>query len=300
MTNTAETDEREDLLDPEFLRKIEQLSLVSKKIFSGRFRGERRSAKRGSSVEFADYRNYSVGDDFRRVDWNVYARLEKLFLKLFVEEEELNIYVLIDTSRSMDFGDPKKILYARRVAAALSYIALCNFDRVGIAALSADKAAILKPKRGKQSAVALFQHLNAIESTGQTKLAESIRDFSLRTTQPGLAVVISDFFDEEYAKGLDALLSRKFEVILLHLLDVSEVEPPMVGDLALIDSETQSRREITITPSLLRSYKRNLEDFCAGLEEYAARHGCSYLRITNRTPFEDLILSYMRRRGMVK
>ena len=139
----------EPLLTPDFLRKIEMLSLVAKRLYPGQMRGDRRSTKRGSSVEFADYRNYTIGDDFRRVDWNVYARLEKLFLKLFVEEEDLHVYVLIDASSSMGFGDPAKLLYSKRIAAALSYIALSNLDRVGLSSLSGPTAAILSPKRGK-------------------------------------------------------------------------------------------------------------------------------------------------------
>lgn len=292
--------QQEDLLTPDFLRKIERLSLVAKRVFPGQLRGERRSTKRGSSVEFADYRNYAAGDDFRRVDWNVYARLEKLFLKLFVEEEDLHVYVLIDASRSMEFGSPSKLLYAKRVAAALAYIALGNLDRVGLAALSDTSAATLAPKRGKQSAFGVFDWLKSVKPSGQTQLASSLRDFSLRTSRPGLAIVISDFFDPEYEKGLSALISRKFEVTVLQILDQDEADPPLVGDLMLVDSETDQRREVTITQSLLRRYKQHLAEHCGGLENYCGRYGCNYVRVTNQTPFEDLILSYLRQRGTLK
>lgn len=294
------TTEHEDLLTPDFLRKIERLSLVAKRVFPGQLRGERRSPKRGSSVEFADYRNYAVGDDFRRVDWNVYARLEKLFLKLFVEEEDLHVYILIDASRSMEFGNPAKLLYAKRVAAALSYIALGNLDRVGLAALSGPEAATLRPKRGKQSAFGIFEWLKSVKPSGQTQLADSLRDFSLRTSRPGLAIVISDFFDPDYQKGLSALISRKFELTVLQVLDQDEAEPPLVGDLMLVDSETDARREVTITQSLLRRYKQSLAELCGGVETYCGRFGCNYVRVTNQTPFEDLILSYLRQRGTLK
>ena len=290
----------EDLLTPDFLRKIERLSLVAKRVFPGQLRGERRSTKRGSSVEFADYRNYTTGDDFRRVDWNVYARLEKLFLKLFVEEEDLHVYILIDASCSMEFGTPSKLLYAKRIAAALSYIALGNLDRVGLAALSDGGSATLRPKRGKQSAFAIFDWLKSVNPSGQTNLADSLRDFSLRTSRPGLALVISDFFDPNYQKGLSALISRKFEVTVLQVLDQDEVEPPIVGDLMLIDSETNERREVTITQSLLRRYKQRLAEMCGGIETYCGRYGCNYVRVTNQTPFEDLILSYLRQRGTLR
>lgn len=290
----------EPLLTPDFLRKIERLSLVAKRVFPGQLRGERRSPKRGSSVEFADYRNYTTGDDFRRVDWNVYARLEKLFLKLFVEEEDLHVYILIDTSRSMEFGNPSKLLYAKRIAAALSYIALGNLDRVGLAALSDGNSATLRPKRGKQSAFAVFEWLKTVQPSGQTRLADSLRDFSLRTSRPGLAIVISDFFDPDYQKGLSALISRKFELTVLQVLDQDEVEPPLVGDLMLVDSETNERREVTITQSLLKRYKQRLAQMCGGVEDYCGHFGCNYVRVTNQSPFEDLILSYLRQRGTLK
>ena len=300
LTTDSSTADSEELLTPDFLRKIERLSLVAKRVFPGRLKGERRSTKRGSSVEFADYRNYTVGDDFRRVDWNVYARLEKLFLKLFVEEEDLYVYLIVDASRSMDFGHPGKLLYARRIAAALSYIALSNLDRVGLAVLSGPTAHTLSPKRGKQSAAAIFDWLGSIRAGGDTQLSASLRDFSLRTPQPGLAIVVSDFLDKDYRKALSTLVSRKFEVTVFHLLDQDEVKPPAVGDLLLIDCETDERREITVTQTLLRKYQQRLAEFCGGLESCCSRYGCNYVRITNQSPFEDLILSYLRRRRMVK
>jgi uncharacterized protein (DUF58 family) len=294
------TQTTEDLLTPDFLRKIEQLALISKRLFPGQMRGERRSTKRGASVEFADYRNYTIGDDFRRVDWNVYARLEKLFLKLFVEEEDLHVYILIDASESMDFGSPTKLLYAKRVAAALAYIGLGNLDRVGLAALTGTGAAIVRPKRGKQSAFGIFEWLKSVEPSGQTQLAESLRDFSLKTSQPGLVIVASDFFDPSYQKGLTALLSRRFEVTVLHVLDQDEVDPPLVGDLLMIDSETNQQREITITQTLLRKYQQRFGEFCGEIEGFCSRYGVNYVRTTNQSPFEDLILGYFRRRGMVR
>lgn len=290
----------EELLTPDFLRKIERLSLVAKKLFPGQLRGERRSTKRGASVEFADYRNYAIGDDFRRIDWNVYARLEKLFLKLFVEEEDLYVYLLVDASQSMSFGTPSKFLYAKRVAAALAYIALANLDRVGVAVLSDGSAQTLSPKRGKQAAFAIFDYLKSLRAEGTTNLSGALREFSIKTAHPGMAVVISDFFDPDYERGIFALLSRRFEVNLVHILDQDEVSPPYVGDLLLIDSETSDRREVTITQSLMRTYQKRFADFCRQLETCCARYGCNYVRVTNQTPFEDLLLTYLRQRGMVK
>ena len=292
--------EQEPLLTPDFLRKLEQLSLVSRRVFAGKMRGERRSTKRGASVEFADYRNYTHGDDFRRVDWNVYARLEKLFMKLFVEEEDLHVYLLIDISKSMEFGNPPKLLYAKRIAAALSYIGLANLDRVGLAALSGSDAMTLSPKRGKQSAHEIFRWLDSLTAEGETDLAAGIRDFSLRTPQPGVVIVLSDFLCTTYPQGLTTLLARKFEPVVLQILDQDEVQPPLLGDLLLIDSENGTKREVTITQTLLRKYQQRLSDFKNGLESYCTRYGCTFASVTNQTPFEDIILFYLRLQGAIR
>ncbi|MDH7602068.1 MAG: DUF58 domain-containing protein [Armatimonadota bacterium] len=299
-TTPTEAQAESELLTPDFLRKLEQLSLAVKRVFPGRLRGERRSTKRGASVEFADYRNYVTGDDFRRIDWNVYARLEKLFLKLFVEEEELHVYLLVDVSKSMTFGTPPKLIYAKRIAAALAYIGLANLDRVGAAALAEGKALAFPPRRGKRAAFLVFDYLRSLQDCAVADLSNALRDFSLQTAQPGLAIVISDFFDQGWERGILALLSRRFEVVLLHILDENEVSPPYVGDLLLVDSETLERREVTITQSLLRAYEARFAAFCGEVESFCNRYGCGYVRITNRTPFEDLVLSYLRHRGMVK
>jgi uncharacterized protein (DUF58 family) len=290
----------DELLTSDFLRKLEHLSLMVKRVFPGRMRGERRSSKRGASVEFADYRNYTTGDDFRRVDWNVYARLEKLFLKLFVEEEDLHVYILFDASRSMTFGEPSKLLHAKRAAAALGYIGLKSLDRVGFAALTGNNARILTPKRGKGNAFAVFDWLKSIPGEGPTNLSESIKDFTLRTNTPGIAIVISDFFDPDYEKGIFALLSRRFEVSLLHVLDDEELQPSLVGDLKLVDSETGVEREISITPALLRRYQQAVTEFCGGIEQFCLKYGVNYVQTTVSSDFEDLILNYLRRRRMVK
>lgn len=297
---TSQQNNEQELLTPDFLRKLEQLSLVAKRVFPGQMRGERRSSKRGASVEFADYRNYTNGDDFRRVDWNVYARLEKLFLKLFIEEEDLHVYILVDTSKSMSFGEPSKLIYALQAAAALGYIGLCNLDRVGFASLDGQSAVKLTPKRGKANIFAVFDWLKGIEANGQTSLAESIKDFTLRTRTPGVAIVISDFFDPEYQKGIMALLSRRFEVNLIHVLADEELKPSIVGDLKLIDSEDASEREISVTPGLLKKYERALADFCGGIEGFCLRYGVNYVRTSTSSDFEDLILGYLRRRGVVR
>lgn len=288
------------LLTPEFLRKLEQLRLVSRRVFAGKVWGERRSKKRGASVEFADFRNYAHGDDLRHLDWNAFARLDRLFLKLFVEEEDLHVYLLIDASRSMAFGDPPKFDYARRAAGALGYLAMCNYDRVTLWSYADRLGQVFGPTRGRSRALESLQWLAALQADGRTSTGAALREFGLRTQQPGLAVVISDFFDDDHLQGLRALVGARFEVVVFHLLDASELQPDIVGDLKLVDSETGAEREITVTQGLLRAYRRSLRDFCENLDAACARYGIHSIRASTAEPFEDLILKYLRKRGIIE
>jgi len=287
------------LLEPEFLRKLEQLSIVSKRAFSGQLKGEKRSTKRGTSIEFADYRDYSHGDDLRRVDWNTYARLDRLFLKLFMEEEDLHVYLLLDASRSMDFGSPTKLEYARRVAAALGYVGLANYDRVGAAVFGDRLRARLAPVRGRAQSFLFFDFLQQARADGPTSFARSLREYALRTRRPGVAIVISDFFNSDYEDGLKSLLGRRFQLTLIHVLDDAELHPDVLGDLKLVDSETGEEREISVSPALLREYQAAVDRFCGGLQGFCRRYGLDYIRTTTSTPFEDLVLKYLRRVGLV-
>ena len=288
------------LLEPEFLRKLEQLTIVSKKVFKGQLKGERRSSRRGASVEFADFRNYTLGDDLRYIDWNTFARLEKLFLKLFVEEEDLHVYMLVDGSQSMTFGSPSKFDYARRVAAALGYIGLSNFDRVGATIFAEKMRDHMAPVRGRQQVFRYFEFLENARAGGQTSLAASLKEYALRTRRPGVALLISDFFDPEWETGLKALLHRRFQITVLHVLDRAEVRPEYLGDLKLVDSETGEEREITISAGLMKEYQRAVDQFCGGIQETCRRYGADYLQAVTDQPFEDLILKWLRSAGLVR
>src|SRR5881275_588703 len=181
------------LLDPKFLARLEQLELVSRKIFLGRMKGERRSKKKGQSVEFADYRNYVIGDDLRFLDWNLYARLDRLFLRLFMEEEDLHFYVLIDNSLSMDFGSPTKLHYAKQIAAALGFIGLVNLDRVVVEAFNERLTQTMPPLRGRRSLWRLMDFLQKVEPAGPSDLKRALRSFSLKCSGKGIVVLLSDF-----------------------------------------------------------------------------------------------------------
>ncbi len=289
------------LLDPEFLAKLEQLELVSRKIFLGRLKGERKSKRRGSSVEFADHRNYVVGDDLRRIDWNVYGRLDKLFLKLFLEEEDLHVYTLLDTSQSMEFGDPTKLQYGKQVAAALAFIGLVNHDRVVLEGFSSGLEPGLTNVRARSQMWRVIQHLEGLHSSGAGNLTAACKAFAIKHTGKGIAVVISDFLDKRgYQDALRYLLARNLDLYVIHVLSKEEVEPDLVGDLRLVDAEDDDVAEISISAPLLQRYKANLNAFVGGLKEWCTQRGIAYIFTTTHNPFDKLILNYLRERGLVK
>jgi uncharacterized protein (DUF58 family) len=295
------TDPVAPLLDLDFLKKLERLSVAPKRAFPGRMKGEKRSPKRGTSIEFADYREYTAGDDLRYVDWKAYARLERVFLKLFVEEEDLSIHLLVDASQSMAWGKPTtKFDYARKVAAGLGYVGLVRYDRVGAAGFAQTLGRRIPTLRGRPAVPQLFDYLQTLKPGGQTSIGKSLQNYVLRAPSPGVCVVLSDFFDPTWEAGVRALLSRRFQVVLLQILDPKEVEPDLLGDLRLVDAETGEAREISITPGLLARYKARLDEFCLSLETLANRHGMDYVRTTTDAPFEDLLLKTLRSAGLLR
>ncbi len=289
------------LLDPEFLHKLEQLELVSKKIFVGRMKGERKSKRRGSSVEFADHRQYSVGDDLRHIDWNVYGRLDKLFLKLFLEEEDLHFYTLLDTSLSMDFGEPTKLHYGKQVAAALAFIGLVNHDRVMLDTFSSGLDAGMNSVRGRSQMYRIVGYLDKLAASGASDLTAATKAFAIKHSGKGVVVIISDFLDKRgYEPALRYLLARNMDIYVVHVLSREEVEPEIVGDLKLVDAEDEDMAEITVSAPLLRRYKENLNAFVGGLKEWCTKRGITYIFTTNQNPFDKLILNYLRERGLVR
>jgi uncharacterized protein (DUF58 family) len=289
------------LLEPRFLARLEQLELVSKKIFLGRMKGERRSKRKGQSVEFADYRNYVVGDDLRFLDWNLYARLDKLFLRLFMEEEDLHFYVLIDNSLSMDFGSPTKLHYAKQVAAALGFVGLVNLDRVVIEAFNDRLTQTMPAARGRRSLWRLLDFLGKVEPAGPSDLARSLRTFSLKCSGKGIVLVLSDFMDKNgYEEALRYLIARQLDIYLIQILSQEEIDPEITGDLKLIDVEDADEAEITVSGPLLRRYRENLAAYRAALHEFCTRRGVTCLFTSTQVPFDRLVLTYLRQRGLVR
>lgn len=291
----------EALFDEQFLKKLEYLFIVSKKVFQGRMRAERRSRKVGSGIEFADHREYAPGDDLRYLDWNLFGRQDKLQLRLFEEQEDLYIYLLIDGSLSMTLGNPKKLLYAKKVAAALAYIGLSNLDRISIFSFGDGLHQRLAPSRGKGQIFKVFDFLSSFDGGGVTDLATSLSTFVHQHKRRGLAVVLSDFYDPKgYEAGLNFLRFHKFQPFVVHLYDEAELKPNLRGDLTLIDVETQELREITASPKLLEQYRKAHADWCAELEDFCKKRQTSYFRTAVQAPFEDLILRIFRSGGFLK
>lgn len=296
-----QTQEKQQLLDPEFLARLEQLELVSRKIFLGRMKGERRSKKKGQSVEFADYRNYVVGDDLRFLDWNLYARLDRLFLRLFMEEEDLHFYVLIDNSLSMDFGTPTKLHFAKQIAAALGFIGLVNLDRVVVEAFNDRLTQTMPAIRGRRSLWRLLDFLTKVEPAGPSDLKQSLKTFSLKSSGKGIVVLLSDFMDKGgFEDALRYLVARQMDIYVIQILSQEEIEPDVVGDLRLTDVEDGDVAEITVSGPLLRRYKQNLAAFRASIHEFCTRRGVTYLFTSNQVPFDRLVLTYLRQRGLVR
>jgi uncharacterized protein (DUF58 family) len=263
-------------------------------------KGERRSKRRGQSVEFADFRNYVIGDDLRFIDWNIYARLDKLFIKLFLEEEDLALYILLDTSRSTDFGDPNKLLYMKRVAAALGYIGLVNYNRVSISAMGENMVADTGGMRGRRRVSTMLDFIDTLQPSGASNFAVACKRFALTHRSKGVLVVLSDFFDKSgFENGLRYISGGKYDTFAVQILSPQEIEPDLAGDLKLKDVEDGDFAEVSITGPLIKKYKSNLNAYCLSLKEYVTRRGGSYLFSSTSVPFETLVLTYLRERRLL-
>ncbi len=295
------------LLPEAIRRRLEPLMLVARKVRAGAIKGDRRSIKRGSSVEFADYRNYAAGDDLRQLDWNIYARLERPYIKLLEDEEDLAVHLILDASASMDFppegeAEQNKLTCAKRILAGLAYISLTSNDRLVLTAVNGQGAATFGPTRGRARGIAALRFIADIDAAGITDLDAALDDYALRARRPGLTVVISDMFSYEgrYLDGLNALLSRGHEVAFVHVLAPEEVQPQASGDLSLIDIETEAKQEVTLDGAMRGLYQRRVAAWRDEIRDECLRRGAHYFPLVTDAPWERLILSDMRRVGLVK
>jgi uncharacterized protein (DUF58 family) len=288
------------LFDEGFLRRLEQLELASRRLTAGRMKGERRSVRRGQSVEFADYRNYAPGDDLRQLDWNVYARLERLFIKLFVEEEDVTVHVLVDASRSMDFGEPNKLTFARRAAGALAYLGLAHLDRVSVAFLGEGRAISLRPLRGKARVFEVFKFLSEPRSERLTGLAAAARDYAGRLRGRGPLIVISDLMDPGYLDALRDLAGTRCQLSVLHVLAPEELDPDVPPDARLVDNETGHGIEVTGDDDLVDRYRKRLAEWQDELAAFCSRRGGAYVSVPSDLDLADLLFDVLRRRRVIE
>lgn len=292
------------LFDESTLRKLNQLTLVASRVRSGAIKGERRSSRRGSSVEFADYRNYTAGDDLRRLDWNIYARLDKPFIKLLEEEEDLAVYVLIDASRSMDWGEGEenKFQYALKLTAGIGSIALSSGDLLSIGILQGGRVASeFGPSRGQYALPRLFRFLESLEARSETDLNASLQSYSIQPRRAGLVMLISDLLTANgHESGLRQLLGRGHEAALIHVLSPDEVDPPLAGDLQLVDIETNFEQDVSIDSGLRNLYRARLREWIQSTQADCRKHGVRYLDLVTSLSWDQALLLEMRRAGVVK
>ncbi len=284
----------ESFLDENFLRELEKLKMLAQKGKKGPIRGEHNSWQSGASLEFLDYRKYQVGDDFRYIDWNVYGRLDKLFIKLFRAEEDLTIHILVDTSRSMGWGNPPKDIYAKKIAAALCYIGLANLDRVGVASFTNSLGGFKLPEKGRQVYPSMLKYLLSLKPKGKTDLNSCLTDYALTCKQPGIAIILSDLLDPNgFEKGLEALSYGKFDITVIQVLDHDELFPPLSGYLTLKEVETGETKKITLDGALLQLYRQKVRNFLENIRALCLKKGINYYPSDTSIPFEDFLLDYL-------
>jgi uncharacterized protein (DUF58 family) len=290
------------LFDSQFLTRLEYLSLVSKRVFQGAILAQRRTKQLGGGIEFADHRAYTAGDDFRYLDWNLYARHGQLLLKQFQEEEDLHVYLLVDCSRSMAFGSPPKFDLARQVVGALAYIALADLDRVAVIAFGDSVVAEFPLARGKDRILGLLRFLEEQKpSVAGTDLARAAESFVHRKQRRGMSIVVSDFFDPGgFERGLDLLRYHRYETHVIQVYDQAEAEPTLAGEVELVDTETGLPRKVTITERNLQQYRQAFQRFQDTLDAYCGKYRVGCTRTSSRVPFDQLILTMMRDAGLLQ
>lgn len=290
-----------ELFDDDFQRKLDYLALISKRVFAGRMRAERRTKKSGSGVEFADHRDYQPGDDFRYLDWNVYQRFDRLLLRLYEEEEDLAIYFIVDASSSMGFGSGDKLRYAKRVAAALAYVGLANLDRVSIVSTTDRVLERMPATRGKARIFKVFRFLSQLEPEGQTDLEDALKTFVAQNKRRGLAVLITDLYDPQgFERGINVLRYNKFDPFVVHVTDGAEAKPRLAGDVLLYDCETGDEREVTVTAKVLERFERAYQEYLEDVERFCTSKQVPYIRADVSVPFDELILRVFRRGGFLR
>ncbi|MEM9662827.1 MAG: DUF58 domain-containing protein [Planctomycetota bacterium] len=315
-SNEPRPQSRDELIPPELAARLDRLDVTSRKMFPGALPGERRSKKRGSSVEFDDYRTYVAGDDLRHIDWNVYARMDRLFIKLFREEEDLAVTVLLDTSASMDAGKPNKLVYSHRLAMGLAYVGLVANNRVSVVTFGSTAGYRRFPAgRGRRRVQAvgefLLENLRLVAdqpNASKVGFNEALQRASRERTGKGVFVVVSDcLIREGYEAGLGVLASTSrggFDTTVVQVMSPGELDPAadgdrVLGDLRLSDAESGIEAEVTVTAELIESYKRRVQTYCDDLSTFCRRRDMKHTLVTTNTPPEQVLLRNLRRLGVI-
>jgi uncharacterized protein (DUF58 family) len=287
------------LLESPLLRRLDALALVVRRSVKGQMGGERRSRNRGRSPEFADFRNYTPGDDYRLIDWNAYARLDRFMLRLFVAEEELPLNLFVDLSGSMDWGQPNKALAAKRLAGAIAFVALAALDRVRLTVFASGPTSGGAPYRGRHAAQDLFARIQSFPVGGPTDYGQLVRPISRQ--RPGMTVLITDGLGESpIAPAIAALQQARQEGAVLQILAPQEIEPDWSGDARLKDAESGLEREFTGTPATRGAYLSALARRSGDIEEVARKRGLRYARLASDEPIEDMTHRTLRRIGLMR
>ncbi|HEX5505714.1 MAG TPA: DUF58 domain-containing protein [Thermomicrobiales bacterium] len=298
----------EPLFDEAYRRRLERLALRTRQTLAWRTAGEHRSPRRAPAREFADFRPYSQGEDLRYLDWNTYARLGELVTRLGEVSTDLTAHVVLDTSASMNWGDPNKLRYAKRLAAALGYITLWHFDRLVVAPFAGAPGEPFGPRRGRAAIVPLLTYLDRLPASGPTDLARALGGYLRRAypkpglgeRRPGILLLISDLLTTAGEDGVPALLpfvERGWDVVVFHVLDAEEVEPSYAGDLRLEDVEGAGALRVVPDDETVRRYRAACDAWLRGVEEYCRGHRIGYLRLLTAWPFETLVLRYLQGAG---
>ncbi len=290
-----------DLLEPSFLARLDALDWISRRVLRGKMQGERRSKARGQGVEFADHRPYAMGDDLRFVDWNIYARLNQLVLKLFLEEQDLTVHIAMDVSGSMATGDPSKALYVKKLAAALGYLSLVHNNRVTLSSFAEGLQGQLGPVRGRAHLASMAEFLLSRPEQGESRFDTACRQLAASRTGSGIMVVLSDFFIKEgFETGLRRLVSPHYDLYVVQVLSPQELRPAFSGDLRLLDIEDGDAAEVTISGSLMKYYERTLAAYCNQVKDFCLRHGAVYSLADSSSSVEGLVLNTLRRMRLLK
>ena len=291
----------DSFIDDAFLKQLEKLKIVSRRSNRQPHRGEYRSWQSGEGLEFLDFRKYHLGDDLRYVDWSVYGRLDKLFVKLFHAEKGQTAHILLDTSRSMKNGSPSKDITAKKIAAALSYICLSNLDKIGLMAFSNQIDKIKPPARGKKQYLEVLKFFQSLKPTNRTDVNGSLQEYAAICKNPGIAIILSDFFDPQgYQDGLKALAYRDFDINLIHVMSHEDLEWSTTGNLLLNDCETGEKKVIFVDQHFLEIYRNKINNFIAGIRRHCRYRGVNYYLCNTRIPFENLLTDYLSRGALFR